>query len=335
MSHVEWSPPLPPRTRTAEGEERHVGVEMEFIGLDVAEVSRLVAEHLGGRVEARTRYEHVVVGDEAGEWGVELDYEYLKKKGREPPDEDEFLALLDEAAESVVRAGAEIIVPVEIVSPPLPMPRLADVHTMVRRLREAGARGTGAGVAYAFGMQLNPEMPALDAGTIARYLKAFLCLNDWLVERTQVDFTRKLTRFVAPFPHAYVRKVVDPAYWPDLGPLIDDYLVDNPTRNRPLDFLPLFLHVDPERVRRVVHDPRVKSRPAMHYRLPDCDIDRPEWGIHVVWADWLQVEHLASEPERLEAVCERYSALLDHALGRLFEDWAEEVRAWLRPPEDL
>jgi hypothetical protein len=31
---------------------------------------------------------------------------------------------------------------------------------------------------------------------------------------------------------------------PDLDTLIDDYLEYNPTRNRALDFLPLFLHLD-------------------------------------------------------------------------------------------
>jgi hypothetical protein len=325
----DWQVPLPPVPRTGEGEPRRVGVELEMIGPGVAEVSRLVAEHIGGRTEEKSRYEHVVHGDPAGEWGVELDYEYLKQKGREEVPESDLAAFIDEAAESLVRAGAEAIVPVEVVSPPLPMKRLAEVQSLVARLRHAGARGTGAGISYAFGLQLNPELPSLDADTIVAYLKAFFCLYDWLEKRSSPDFTRRLTRFMAPFPGDYVRKVIDPDYWPDEEHLIDDYLEHNPTRNRALDMLPLFLHLDEERVRAVVDDPRVKPRPTFHYRLPNCEIDRPYWGIHLAWADWLKVEALASHRSRLQRICRAYARWLDRPLGHLLEDWAREVESWL------
>jgi hypothetical protein len=260
---------------------------------------------------------------------VELDWEYLKRKGREAEPETEIAALIDEAAESVVRAGAEAVVPVEVVSPPLPMRRLADVQSLIARLRRAGARGTGAGFSYAFGLQLNPELPSLDARTIAAYLKAFFCLYDWLEKRSAPDLTRRLTRFMAPFPNRYVRKVIDPDYWPERDRLIDDYLTDNPTRNRALDLLPLFLYLDEERVREVVEDPRVKARPTLHYRLPNCEIDRPYWGIHLAWGDWLKVEALASDRIRLERICRGYVRWLDEPLGHLFDDWSQEVEAWL------
>lgn len=325
----DWQPPLPPLTETDEGAPRRVGVELEMIGLGVAEVSRIVAAHVGGRLEEKSRYEHVVHGDEAGEWGVELDWKYLKRKGREAAPETEFGAFIDEAAEGVVRAGAETIVPVEVVGPPLPMRRLTDVQSLIARLRHAGARGTGAGISYAFGLQLNPELPALDARTIAAYLKAFLCLYDWLKNRSAPDFTRKLTRFMAPFPGPYVRRVVDPDYWPDRDGLIDDYLADNPTRNRALDMLPLFLHLDEERVRGVVDDTRVKPRPTFHYRLPNCEIDDPLWGVHLAWGDWLTVEALACDRQRLERICRAYADWLDKPLGHVLGNWAEEVEAWL------
>lgn len=325
----DWHVPLPPVTTTAKGEPRRVGVELEMIGPGVAEVSGLVAAHVGGRVREKSRYEHVVRGDPAGDWGVELDYEYLKQKGREEVPESDLAAFIDEAAESLVRAGAEAIVPVEVVSPPLAMERLTEVQSLIARLRHAGARGTGAGISYAFGLQLNPELPSLDATTIAAYLKAFFCLYDWLEKRSSPDLTRRLTRFMAPFPGRYVRKVVDPDYWPDLASLIDDYLEDNPTRNRALDLLPLFLHLDEERVRAVVDDPRVKPRPTFHYRLPNCEIDRPYWGVHLAWGDWLKVEALASDRERLRRICTAYARWLDEPLGHLLENWAREVESWL------
>ncbi len=329
----DWRVPLPPVTDNPHGEPRRVGVELEMIGPGVAEVSRLVATHFGGQMEEKSRYEHRVHGDPAGDWGVELDYEYLKQKGREEAPESDLAAFIDEAAESLVRAGAETVVPVEVVSPPLPMRRLAEVQSLIARLRHAGARGTGAGISYAFGLQLNPELPSLDAATVVAYLKAFFCLYDWLEKRSAPDLTRRLSRFMAPFPGRYVRKVVDPGYEPGQARLIDDYLTDNPTRNRALDMLPLFLFLDEERVRAVVEDPRVKPRPTFHYRLPNCEIDRPYWGIHLAWADWLKVEALAADRARLMHICRVYARWLDEPLGHLLEDWAREVESWLGQTE--
>ena len=325
---------MPPRTKTADGAERRIGVELELIGLSVDEVSSIVARHVGGKKRQTSRYEHFIQGDDAGDWGVEFDYEYLKQKGREDAAEDELLALLDEAAEHALRAGAEAVVPVEVVSPPLPMSRLADVQSLIAKLRSAGARGTGAGISYAFGMQLNPELPALDAETILGYLKAFLCLYDWLKERSAPDLTRRLTRFMAPFPGDYVRKVVDPGYRPDRDTLIDDYLADNPTRNRALDMLPLFLHLDEERVRAVIDDPRVKPRPTLHYRLPNSEIDRESWGIHLAWVDWLQVEALAADHARLDRLCTEYATWLDQPLDHLLGEWTREIESWLAGTDD-
>jgi hypothetical protein len=328
-----WKPPLPPRTKTAEGAERRIGVELEMIGLTVDEVSRLVARHVGGRLEKISRYEHSIRGDEAGDWGVEFDFEYLKQKGREGEGEgevdDELRALLDQAAEHALRAGAETVVPVEVVTPPLPLSRLSEVQSLIAGLRSAGAQGTGAGISYAFGMQFNPELPALDAVTMLGYLKAFLCLYDWLMERSAPDITRRLTRFTAPFPGGYVRKIVDPGYWPERDTLIDDYLADNPTRNRALDMLPLFLHLDRQRVRAIVDDPRVKPRPTLHYRLPNSEIDRESWGIHLAWLDWLEVEKLAADHDKLDRLCAEYATWLDHPLDHVLENWSREIESWL------
>ncbi len=321
---------MPPAIRTSEGAPRRVGVEVEMIGLDVAEVSRIVTEFLDGELETLSRYEHLVHGDSAGDWGIELDYGYLKELGRNDEADNDLQELVSDAAELVLRKGAETVVPVEIVSPPLPFERLADIQQLIAILRNAGAEGSGAGVSYAFGMQFNPELPGLDAKTVTAYLKAFFCLYDWLMKQTKIDLTRKLTGFSASFPSNYVKKVIDPDYWPDQDTLIDDYLADNPTRNRALDMLPLFLHLDEERLRAVVDDPRVKARPTLHYRLPNCEIDRDDWGVHLAWNDWLEVEELACDRDTLQQVCIAYAEWLDQPLQRLFDDWADEVTRWIR-----
>lgn len=322
---------MPPVLEREDGQPRRIGVEIETIGPSISELSDIVAAFLGGDVREISRYEHEITGDDAGKWTVKLDMAWLVEKGRSPREGEGALELLDELAEMILRAGAEQLVPLEIVTPPIPMLRLPQIQTLITELREAGAQGTRTGLTYAFGMQLNPEMPALDAATIARYLKSFACLYEWLEARSSVDSTRKLTGYVSAYPARYVRRVADPDYWPGLDALIDDYLEDNPTRNRALDMLPLFLHLDEERVRAVVKDERVKSRPALHYRLPNCEVDQENWGIDVAWGDWLEVERLAADDERLEEICVRYCEHADRLLDNLLTDWAEEVEAWIEP----
>lgn len=323
---------LPPRTMTEQGELRRLGVELELTGLSLDALGALVGKEMGGEVEVVGRYELSVKGDAAGPWLVELDWAWLKRKGREPRQPDGLLVNLDEMGEDILRAGAERLVPMEIISPPLPLDRLGEVERLIARLREAGAQGTTDGLVNAFGMQLNPEVPGTDAATLTGFLKAFLCLYDWLKIRADVDLTRRLTAFVDPFPTEYVQKVVSLDYAPDVDTLMDDYLFANPTRNRALDLLPLFAHLDARRVQRVVADDRVKARPAFHYRLPNCEVDRPGWGIHEAWNDWLEVERLADDKPRLDEVCRHYGAFLERPMSGLLEDWARQVQQWLPAP---
>ena len=321
--------PMPPRTRRADGGLRRVGVEVEFSGLDLDQAAALVAELVGGSVTSPGRYERDVRGDPAGDWQVELDFTLLKTLGRRERDGAELADAAEELAEDMLRMIAERVAPVEVVSPPLPLDRLGVANALIRRLRDAGARGTGEELIYAFALQLNPELPETDADTIRRYIQAFLCVEDWLRARAQVDLTRRLTFFAEPFPKAYVRQVIAADYAPSLGPLIDDYLSANPTRNRALDLLPLFLHLDPERVRAVVDDVRVKPRPTLHYRLPNSEIDMPGWDLGAAWGDWLVVERLAADPPRLEALCREYERFLAQPVERLVGDWAAQTEAWL------
>jgi hypothetical protein len=321
-------------TRTRAGAERRIGVELEFGGLGVGEAARIVCERLGGRIERRSAVEYLIQGDPRGAWEVAMDFAYLKEHERRVADGLP-MGELEEVAYDLLRRGAQQLVPVEVVSPPLPMRDLGEVEGVVRALRRAGARGTTDGVISAFAMQLNPEMPDTGAPTILAYLRAFLCVYDWLFMRAQVVFSRRLTTYIDPFPRGYVRKVVDTRYRPDTAALIDDYLVDNPTRNRALDLLPLMLHVDEARVRAVTRDPRIKARPALHYRLPNCEIDRPGWGIHLAWNDWLQVEHLAAERDRLAALCDAYADFLERPLAGLLERWNEHLEPWLKRDHDL
>jgi hypothetical protein len=320
---------LPARLTNPEGHPRRVGVELEMIGLELNDIAEIVARRRGLSITTDGRYRRVLTGDEAGDWAVELDFDLLKRLGQEQRDS----TLLDElrdSAEDMLQALANLVVPLELVTPPLPMQRLHEVEELIELLRQAGAKGTSESISYAFGLQFNPEIPSSDPKVITGYLQAFLCLYEWLLARADINMTRRLTSYVDPFPPAYVLQVIQADYEPDTATLIDDYLALNPTRNRALDLLPLFTHLDEERVRAVATDPLIKPRPAFHYRLPDCEIHLPGWGLHVAWNDWLEVEALAADEGRLENCCEAYLEFLDRPLKRWLGDWANEVsRTWL------
>ncbi len=321
---------LPPRIENAQGKPRRIGVELEMNGLTLDQLSELVADYLALEIQQAGRYERVLSGDPAGDWGVELDFRLLKQLGREEREKGTVSGELGDSAEEVLKWLAESLVPMELVSPPLPMVRLNQVEEIIRRLRAAGAKGTSDRLVNAFGMQFNPEVPDENTDTITAYLKAFTCLYDWLYARADINLSRQVTNYIDPYPTDYRRLLVGADYWPERSLLIDDYLAHNPTRNRALDMLPLFAYFDEARVRRQLDDPLIKPRPAFHYRLPDCEIHRSNWSLSLAWNDWLEVEALACDENRLADCCRAYHEFLSDPLDRWFGDWVKQVEArWL------
>jgi len=291
---------------------------------------QVMEAELGGTVQRETRFEYRLSGTPLGELVLELDARYRKDLARaaeEAGDRSELERLTDD----VLAEAAQVVVPWEIITEPLPMDRLGELEPVIEALRRAGARGTGHSPWYAFGLHLNPEMPAVDAATILAYMRSYACLYDWLVERERLDPSRKwLTPYIDTFDGDYVYRLLDIDYAPDTNRLIDDYLAFNPTRNKSLDMLPLFAWLDEERVRHVVNDPRVKPRPALHYRLPNCDIDREGWNLEVPWRHWLQVEYMSVDPERLQRACRAFRRELTRSGPRFFKNrWIEQCDAWL------
>ncbi len=321
---------MPPWRTNPQGKTRRVGIELEMSALSLDQLSTIVADFLGLQITSDGRYARILHGDEAGDWLVEIDFNLLKKMGRKIHDSDTFEGGLESSVEEVLAWAAEGVVPLEIVSPPLPLDRLPQVEDLIAELRTRGAKGTSDHIIYAFGMQLNPEVPAEDPAIVTAILKAFLCCYDWITDRVAVDLTRRITSYADPFPNDYVLKVTHPDYHPDMRTLIDDYLRYNPTRNRALDMLPLFLHLDEKRVRSVTADELIKARPAFHYRLPNCDIHKPDWGLYLSWNDWVRIEDLAADTDRLNACCKRFQKLQHNPLRRWFGNWRKELDTrWL------
>jgi hypothetical protein len=182
----------------------------------------------------------------------------------------------------------------------MPLVRLDAVDEAIATLRSAGASGRGAVFLDALSLHFNIDPPALDAATIAAFLKAFLSVEGCLRE----DIARgsgRLARVLAPdYPATYRQRVLAPDYWPDLRTLTADYLAANPTRKRALDLLPLLAYLAEEQVRAALPREKIGRRPVFHYRLPQAHVGDPSWSLLPDWNRWLMVESVAREQQRLQ-----------------------------------
>jgi hypothetical protein len=328
MAH-RWK--LPGAIGKTDGDPRRVGIEIELQGIDVAELAELTADVLAGTVERVSSAEYDVEAPDIGEFRVEVDFALLKQlaSDRELRADEDGAGLLDLAVDLLGDASTTLV-PCEIVTPPMAMQSMAaPMDKLVERLRAAGAKGTRQSMLYAFGVHLNVEPPNLDVGTTLAYLRAFVCLYDWIVEDGDVDLTRQITPYIRRYEQGYDLLVANPEYSPDWSQLIDDYLEYNPTRDRALDMLPLFAHVDGERVAARVDDPLIKARPAFHYRLANSCIDEDGWSIALPWNRWMQIEYLAGDRDRLADCLRAFAEDRERMLHNLDNRWAKEVRQWL------
>jgi hypothetical protein len=294
----------PPLLDTEDGRPRMIGVEVEFSGLTCEESADLVRDLFGGRIRCIDPYRFEVVETCFGSFTVELDTHYAHPPEDDRPadgsDWEEIRRAVRDGLSSAIGAVSSLWLPVEIVSPPMRITDLPELDRLVPALRKHGALGTRDGLVYAFATQLNPEVPSLRHESVLLHLKAFLLLADALRAEVDMDLLRRALPFADPFPASYVRKVVDPRYWPDLQRFLNDYLDASPTRNRELDLLPLLAHLAPDAVRDKVADVLVKARPTFHYRLPDTRLCDPSWSLIVEWNRWAEVEHLAADRATLD-----------------------------------
>jgi hypothetical protein len=333
------SPPAPyaapPRPRNARGELRKVGLELELGRLSLEQTLEIIRAGLGGNVALESRTEGSVHDTPFGTFHVEFDHSILKTRSYLRPLER--LGLIDDEdspgaqrVESAVLHVAAEIVPIEVVTPPVPWDRLHELDPLWRALRHAHAADTHGSLLYAFGLHLNPEVPDGEAPTLLAFLRAFLLLEDWLVAASRIDVSRKISPFIRSFPESYRRKVLAPAYAPSALQFVDDYLEHNPTRNRPLDLCPLFAHLHGGQiVARVEEAHLVKGRPTFHYRLPNCELAQAGWTPARDWNRWLLVERLANDPTLLAALSRAYMETLDLPLRMQSSGWLETLEARL------
>lgn len=323
----------PPQGETAAGKPRRVGIEIEFGGLHLTDAVSLVVSVFGGTAEEQRHNSWQVLGSEIGDVTVEIDAEILQGKIRgaaEPETEDRLAGFLHNVEDRAYRVAGEIsssVVPVEVVTPPLLFDDIEKLDKLISVLRKAGAEGTEASALNGFGLHLNPEAVELDTPYLTRLLRAFFLLEDILWEDAEVNITRTLMPFISKFPKKYKGTVIDPEYNPDLNTLIDDYLQANPTRNRDLDMLPMFAEIDANKLAKNIDDTLVKARPAFHYRLPDCRLEDPDWGVEKEWRHWVCVEVLSENRDMLDDLCHAYAR---EARKLTMRNWPSQVQEIIR-----
>lgn len=322
-----YVPPCPLRTRR--GDVRKVGVELEFGGVSLAEAAEAVRDAFGGHL--RQEHEHrCTVAADLGEFEVTFDSSLLSdRKYAESLDRLGVGEGVKGAVEGVLRRVGGAILPLEVSTPPIPGDRLDELDALEQALRTQHAEGTRAGLFYAFALHFNPEAEdPTDPRGLVGTLRAFLLLYDWLFRKADVDLTRRVLPFINPFPDEYARLVIDPKYAPDMARLMSDYVTHNPTRNRPLDLLPVLAFNDPGLMDRAeLAGQKVSPRPTYHYRLPNSLIDDPGWSIATEWERWVLVERLAGRPDRMTRLAQAYLDWDGSVLGYLEDRWVHYLDA--------
>lgn len=320
---------MPASISKPDGSARLVGVEIELQGIAVDELAGIVRNAIGGEIRQVSRSEYMVDVPDQGDYRIEVDYALLKEIAREEAKGEE-TSLTQEWFIEALDTLSALVVPCEIVSPPIAMEKIGEpMDAIVEAARSAGAKGTHASIAYAFGVHLNIEPPNMQASTILSYMRAFICLFDWLTWHGNVDKSRRITPYINPFPRDYGLLILAPDYQPDFSRLIADYLNHNATRNRALDMLPLFASVDEKTISNAVDDDRVNARPAFHHRLENSSIDDPDWTVEHAWDRWLKIEELAADEEALAGLSAEMLADTDRLLHPIDNQWRKKVQRWL------
>ena len=316
-----------PFSKRADGEPRRVGIEMEFCGLQLETIEQLLLQAGGENLQRKSDYLSEVDMPGIGTVKVEFDARiFSEMKVRKVFADWQLDGEKDDGGmtlEQRLSEEARRFVPYELIFPPVAIAEMERVDR-VRAIFANAAEGTRTSLFNAFGTHFNPELPQVDVATVLAYLRAYLVLEKRLEWLHDVDLTRRVLPFIDRFPRRYIERVMDPDYQPDLQTFTADYLEFNATRNRPLDLLPILKELNLEAVQAALPEEKIAARPTLHYRLPNCQIDDPEWTLAVEWKRWMEVERLANEPDKLRRAS-------GHLHWRLVHPWRSRLQGIIRP----
>lgn len=332
MIHQEFQ--KPPKSTNPFGDERTVGFEFEFTGIEMEEVSLIIKRLYGGKVQQLSTFEFEVTGTKFGDFGLELDAQMIREKKYEKILKGIGIDLADyetkEIVEDSLKDLASAVVPYEIITPPIPLSTMNELIKLVDELRKHKAQGTGSSFVYAFGLHLNPEIPDDSTQSLLNHLRAFVLLDSWIRKDAAVDVSRRLTPFINKFEEDYLEHILNSDYHPSQTEFIKDYFAFGNSRNRPLDLQPLFMYLDQELTSKLVEDTLTSSRPTFHYRLPNCSLEDESWTLAAEWNRWVLVEMLAVDDKMLQKFCKAYLKMKQDTMIRFDAKWIEFVDRWVR-----
>lgn len=319
----------PPIVKNAQGEQRKAGLELEFAGIEIESAAEIIQSLYGGELKEEHRYHFEILDTDLGDFRVELDARILRKmasrdvfrKSGMNLDEESIRQSLEDAVDKL----AKTVVPLEIVMPPVPFGQLHRLERLRAELQKNRAEGTHTSLVHAFGMHMNIESPDLKISTMIAYLRSFLILYPWLLEKLEIDFSRRITPFVGSFPQKYVAKILDPSYRPDEEQFIKEYVEFNPTRNRPVDMMPIFGMLNKELILPEMKGKKNEPRPTYHYRLPNSRIDDSDWRFEDEWNHWLEIEKLAGDDKMLNKLSRLYLTRKEKTVIAFRKEWATTV----------
>ncbi|MEX0822932.1 MAG: amidoligase family protein [Balneolaceae bacterium] len=324
---------IPPRPQNADGKERKAGYEFEFTGLEMSEAAKLVKNLYGGTIHRVSTYEYSIKDSDFGTFALELDAQLLREKKYENILKSLGIDLSSlkniQSIEGALKDLASSVVPFEIITPPIPLFEMQKLNSLIKELRSLKAKGTGSSVFYAFGMHINPEIPEHSAKSLLDHLKAYVLLDPWIRKDAGIDISRRMTPYIKEYKEDYLQLILSSTYKPDLKKLITDYFRFGNSRNRPLDMLPVFMHLDKEHTQKHMEESLTSGRPAYHYRLPNCSIEDENWSIADDWNRWVLVEILADDVKSLEQYSKAYLKMKKDTMVRFESKWIKLMDRWM------
>lgn len=301
----------PPWPHNYAGQVRKVSFELEYAGISIAESCHILQKLFPGKIDSLNDNEHHMTNTRFGTFKVELDAHLLKEMAAKSKDNVENKKFDWEGyVQKAISTTLKNVIPLEIKTPPLPIEQLDALDSIIPELSKIGAKDTHTSSIAAFGLHINADVPSLASDNILAFLQAYILLSDWLKTEIDVDLTRMLSPYINEYPTSYQKLILNQNYQPDINTLIDDYLIYNPTRNRALDMLPLFVFIDKDRVFNKVTSALIKSRPTFHYRLANSSLNKTNWNFTTEWNRWVYIEKLAANHALRMEMINQYQSLV-------------------------
>jgi hypothetical protein len=319
---------MPPIIHNSEGKLRKVGIELEFGGISLDEAAACVIETFGGTLTEHNHFLMEVKDSRIGTFHLKMDSRDLTEQKYHPTLKTIGINPENETIENIVETVSSIIVPYEVDSPPVDITEIEKIDQLRMALFNKKAQGANASIFNVYATHVNAELPKMDTFTLLKYTRAFLILYPWLYEKSEISLGRKIAHFIRPFPEEYIKLVLKADYEPDFDTFVNDYHEHNPNRNRPLDLYPVLSCIGKDKIDSLPDIGKCSPRPALHYRLPNSQVNESEWSLANVWNLWVEVEKLASSDDDIRMLSKEYLEIEADTYFSFEDKWSNHIKTW-------